>query len=730
MNLLDSALELATKYGLRVFPCAPNSKLPAIKNYTEEATLDPKKIRLWWEQNPNYNIGVPTGVESGIIAVDVDMSEGKDGEASVLQKELEGKAFPPTLEQKTPRGGRHLIYRCDKNLRQGVSVLGQHVDLRASGGYVVGAGSRAEGGTYSLVPRGIAECPEWIVESRHRESGPETLPALPAKSKSVGVDRVWAFSRAIPFLREEAKPAVSGDGGDQTTFQVAARLKDLGVGEDEAIILMLDHYNPRCVPPWSASDITSKVQNAYKYGENAPALLNPSAQFDIIPAPEEAETVEEAVERLNKTFSFVLIGGTHRIAYETTDEYGAPTTQLVKEETFHQMLSSDRVVVTQKKAIVTLPTSKAWIIHPNRRSYRGMTFVPGEGRDVNGMFNLWRGFACEPYATAEEATDSDRKAVAMWREHILETICLGNTEHAAWVEAFFAQMLQNPKEKPLCALVLKGGKGTGKTSFIDCVGVGLGDSAKTLASRRYLFGNFNSHLEANLLLVLDEVFWAGDKAAEGMLKDLITGRTHIIERKGVEPRAIRNYSRVVITGNDEWLVPASADERRFAVFDLGPPQENRNAYFQELRERMEAGGRRSLFRYLLDLDISKVDLNTAPETTALKHQKLESLPALDQFFFELVRSGKYPALSFVWPEKEAITVDSDMLQAMVKHYFDSNSIRGWVPSRIKIGIRVMDLFSDPKRNRERRDGGEFVTVYELPPLEKARALSKKVLKIS
>jgi Family of unknown function (DUF5906) len=72
-----------------------------------------------------------------------------------------------------------------------------------------------------------------------------------------------------------------------------------------------------------------------------------------------------------------------------------------------------------------------------------------------------------------------------------------------------------------------------------------------------------------LLLHADEGFWAGDHAAEGKLKDLITGETQWIEFKGKDLIRVRNYIRLFVTGNSEWLVPAGYGERRFAIFDMG-----------------------------------------------------------------------------------------------------------------------------------------------------------------
>ena len=69
-----------------------------------------------------------------------------------------------------------------------------------------------------------------------------------------------------------------------------------------------------------------------------------------------------------------------------------------------------------------------------------------------------------------------------------------------------------------------------------------------------------------MLLQADEAYWAGAKSSEGALKDLLTNDTITIERKGVDAYTAPNYTRVLFTSNDDFVVPASLDERRFAVF--------------------------------------------------------------------------------------------------------------------------------------------------------------------
>ena len=89
---VDAALFFANK-GIPVFPlhtvkngvctcrnaqkCKSPGKHPLHKNWQEEATTDPEKIKRMWTANPQANIGLAMG--SGVIGVDIDVKNGKDG---------------------------------------------------------------------------------------------------------------------------------------------------------------------------------------------------------------------------------------------------------------------------------------------------------------------------------------------------------------------------------------------------------------------------------------------------------------------------------------------------------------------------------------------------------------------------------------------------------------------------------------------------------------------------
>lgn len=150
--IVKTAIKLA-KAGFHVFPLKPMSKLPAIKEWQNKATTDVKVIEKYWSKNPDANIGICCsrfGDDKALLVVDVDNKKGKNGDETVLELEMEGKDFPPTLTQTTPSGGRHLIYIVDQAVANSVEKIGKGIDIRSKGGFIVGPNSVVEAGTYKF----------------------------------------------------------------------------------------------------------------------------------------------------------------------------------------------------------------------------------------------------------------------------------------------------------------------------------------------------------------------------------------------------------------------------------------------------------------------------------------------------------------------------------------------------------------------------------------------------
>ena len=124
------------------------------------------------------------------------------------------------------------------------------------------------------------------------------------------------------------------------------------------------------------------------------------------------------------------------------------------------------------------------------------------------------------------------------------------------------------------------------------------NTLSTLATPRYLTGNFNAHLEECVLLFVDEAFWAGDKQGEAQLKRMITEPTIMIERKGFDSEMAPNRLHIVMASNSDWVIPAGIDERRFAVLDVDGAKQQDERYFGAIQNELDTGGYEALLHDL------------------------------------------------------------------------------------------------------------------------------------
>ncbi|WP_138275768.1 bifunctional DNA primase/polymerase [Rhodoluna limnophila] len=138
------ALHLAS-IGMKIIPLKPGLKVPADFGWQEQATSDSAVIKNWFETRPKMNYGIACG-QSGLLVVDLDVKKGDNGIAN--WRELSTNLNVNTFEVETPSGGLHL-YFWGEGFRNSAGTIARGVDLRASGGYVVGPGSQTAEGTYS-----------------------------------------------------------------------------------------------------------------------------------------------------------------------------------------------------------------------------------------------------------------------------------------------------------------------------------------------------------------------------------------------------------------------------------------------------------------------------------------------------------------------------------------------------------------------------------------------------
>ena len=226
-----SAADLARR-GFFVFPCLPGEKRPAVDKWEQRACSDPDRVARYWP-SPRHNAGIACG-PSGLVVIDLDthgrlpdswrlpgVADGRDVLAQLA--DWAGQAWPSTYMVATPSGGWHLYFRAPagQEIRNSAGKIGPLIDVRAAGGYVIGAGSAVAGKPYALIDdQPPAPLPPWL--ARLLAPRPPARPQVPGSAPG----RLSGLARSV---------ALAGEGKRNVTLHWAAcRAAEMIVGGEAA----------------------------------------------------------------------------------------------------------------------------------------------------------------------------------------------------------------------------------------------------------------------------------------------------------------------------------------------------------------------------------------------------------------------------------------------------------------------------------------------------------------
>ena len=139
-----------------------------------------------------------------------------------------------------------------------------------------------------------------------------------------------------------------------------------------------------------------------------------------------------------------------------------------------------------------------------------------------------------------------------------------------------------------------------------------------------------------------------EKKIEGPLKGMVTEDQIMIEPKGKDPFMIRNHVRLIIASNNDWVVPAGIEERRFFVIDVAENHIQDKEYFGALYRQMDNGGREAMLYDLLHMDISGYDLRSFPRTQALLDQIVNSMSSFEHYWYDQLCDGTIGKYRWEW----------------------------------------------------------------------------------
>ena len=230
--MIDAALRLSSN-GISIFPVKAD-KSPHIKSWQQKATTDQAIVKKWWHKWPRANIAMPTGHQSGLVAVDVDVKNGVDGYESLSSIEAMF-GVQGTRRIETPSGGVHLIYRCTQKVKSRVGIL-DGIDIRGDGGYIVAEGSVIGGSAYKVIH--------------------DVLP------EEMTMDMV-SWINDTQNTKPHSKIGVAKGERNTHIFKLASsyRGQDLDM---ESALKACKHIAHSCIPPLEEAEVIATVENVYQ----------------------------------------------------------------------------------------------------------------------------------------------------------------------------------------------------------------------------------------------------------------------------------------------------------------------------------------------------------------------------------------------------------------------------------------------------------------------------------
>ncbi len=433
-------------------------------------------------------------------------------------------------------------------------------------------------------------------------------------------------------------------------------------------------------------------------------------------AIKEAEAIEiaEIVEELNDDYFLSHQGGQVGVYQQVHDEK-LDRSSLVRFSVpaFHALYANKTVTITGANGFPKSHThSEVWYRSPDRREFTlGIVFDPSEDHSPS-QYNLWKGLAVKP----------KKGDWGLLRGHIREVVCNGDEDHFDYFMDWCARLVQRPDLVGEVALVLRGREGTGKSIVANALVKIHGQHAMKVSQPSHLVGHFNAHLEDCVLLVVEEGFHAGDTRQASVLKSLVTDHRLMIERKGMDAYLATNRLHIMILSNEERVVPAGADARRYFVLTIGDKRMSDFRYFAAMQDQLDNGGHEAMAYELMNRSLRGFNVREIPSSEALNGQKIQSFDSWQKWFHDvLVREYAQPMPPDGLKEGDLGWVSSELLyDSYMQFAREHRQPPSSIISRQTVIARVVEVAEYGHRVR-RPFGGKRTWGYTLGSLEVVRA---------
>ncbi len=238
--------------------CKNVAKHPRTSHGFHDANTDPAVVEGYWTQWPDANIGIRTGMEAGIIVIDVDPRHG--GEETLVALQEKYGDLPKVPYSHTGGGGWHFLFKHPGTPVKSKTVA-PGVDIKADGGYIIAAPSlHASGQRYRWGEKlngtstdDLLPLPRWLIKLLIE---PEQKP----DNRNTG-----------------AKNRIILAGARNTTLtSFAGTLRRRGMSKEEIFAALKAENDKHCVPPLNEYEVQKIAESISRYEPVVTSFCNNS----------------------------------------------------------------------------------------------------------------------------------------------------------------------------------------------------------------------------------------------------------------------------------------------------------------------------------------------------------------------------------------------------------------------------------------------------------------------
>ncbi len=310
------------------------------------------------------------------------------------------------------------------------------------------------------------------------------------------------------------------------------------------------------------------------------------------------------------------------------------------------------VLADGTEKMVRKKAAQSWLEWEQRLELRKMTYAPGQDRFVDGDYNTWSGWGCEP----------KKGSVKPWAD-LLDRLFDGHSEERRWFERWLALPLQRPGSKMFTSALLWGiGEGTGKSLVGKTMGRIYGENYALITDVE-LSDSTNAWAQNKQFVLGDDVTGHENRKHAERLKVIVTQESIRINEKYIPTFTAQDLINYLFTSNRPDAFFLDDNNRRNFIWEVacGPMTKDQ---VREYFDWLDGPGASALFDHLLRLDLGDMEAaDPAMKTFSLDAMVDDSQSALGRWCRDLLRepdlmlyAGSAKLVGDLWSSQDLLRV--------------------------------------------------------------------------